>query len=190
MRDDLLVEIQTQSFSALKQKLITLTEYHPVRLVYPIASERWIIKMAEDGKRQISRRKSPKRGSIEQLFAELVSFPGLLASEHFSLDVLFIQEEEVSHHEAGRSWRRKGWIIDERRLLKVVDQRRFCEPADFRDTIPTSLADPFTTAALASAIPGGRRLARQMAYCLREMGLIDPIGKRGNAILYTRSAGF
>ena len=47
VRGDLLVEIQTQSFAAVKQKLTSLVAQHPVRLVYPIAHEKWILKLAE-----------------------------------------------------------------------------------------------------------------------------------------------
>ena len=38
VRDELLVEIQTRSFSALKRKLEKLVISHPVRLVFPIAA--------------------------------------------------------------------------------------------------------------------------------------------------------
>ena len=88
VRGDLLIEIQTRNFSAIKRKLNQLTANHPVRLVYPIACEKWIVKLPKDGKSPKSRRKSPKRGALVDLFAELVSFPDLLASPNFSLDVL------------------------------------------------------------------------------------------------------
>jgi hypothetical protein len=53
--------------------------------------------------------------------------------------------------------------------------------------IPATLAEPFTTADLAAAIDRPRRLAQKMAYCLREMGAITPLGRRGRAILYTQA---
>lgn len=190
VQGDLLVEIQTQGFAKIKRKLRTLVKSHPVRLIYPIAREKWIVKLDENKQHEISRRKSPKRGSIVQLFDELVSFPRLLAEHNFSLEVAFIHEEEVRYHDPSRRWRRHGWVTHARRLLKVVEQRRFEKPADFYDTVPASLQGSFTTADLAAAIPGGPRLARRMAYCLREMGVIDPVGKRGNANLYTRAAEF
>ena len=69
------MEIQTRNFSAMKRKLIKLTKTHAVRLVHPIAREKWIVKLDKDGQTQLSRRKSPKKESIERLFDELVSFP-------------------------------------------------------------------------------------------------------------------
>jgi hypothetical protein len=187
VRKDLLIEIQTASFSSIKRKLIALTAQHPVRLVYPVAREKWIVKLAGDGHSQQSRRKSPKRGTAEEVFRELVSFPSLLAHPNFSLQVLLIQEEEIRRYDGKRAWRRRGWVTHERRLLQVVDRRMFETPADMGKLLPDSLADPFTTSDLAAALGKPRRLAQRMAYCLREMGVISPVGKRRNAILYTRA---
>jgi hypothetical protein len=41
---DLLIEIQTQSFTAIRRKLKKLLAHHQVRLVYPIPCEKWIPK--------------------------------------------------------------------------------------------------------------------------------------------------
>ena len=189
VRGDLLVEIQTANFSSIKQKLTALTASHRVRLVYPVAREKWIVKLARDGRGQPKRRKSPKRGSVEEVFRELVRFPQLLTHANFSLDVLLIQEEEVRRYDGKRGWRRRGWVTQERRLLQVVESRTFETPADIAALIPTGLAQPFTTLELAAAVGRPRWLAQKMAYCLREMGTITPVGKRGNAILYVQGKG-
>jgi hypothetical protein len=183
----LLVEIQTRSFASIKRKLFSLTANHRVRLVHPIAQEKWIVKMSESGE-EIARRKSPKRGSMDHVFNELVSFPKLLAHPNFSLMVLLIREEEVRRYDASRAWRRHGWVTHERRLLEVVDQRLFESPQDMSALLPPELPTAFTTSDLANATGGNRRLAQKMAYCLREMGMIAQVGTRTRAILYERSA--
>jgi hypothetical protein len=187
VRSDLLIEIQTRSFSSMKRKLLALTADRCVRVVYPVARDKWLVKLAEDGTSRLSRRKSPKRGRIEHVFEELVSFPRLLANPSFSVEVLLIQEEESRRHDASRAWRRKGWVTHERRLLKVVGRRRFRSPEDMAGLLPKDLAEPFTTTDLAAAMRGPRRLAGKAAYCLREMGAIAPVGKRGHAFLYVRA---
>ena len=189
VRGDLLIEIQTGNFSSLRQKLATLTGRHRVRLVYPVAREKWIVRLAEDGRGRLSRRKSPKRGTVEDVFHELVSFPQLLAQPGFALDVLLIQEEETRRYDGKRRWRRGGWVTQERSLLAVVDRRLFESPADLAALLPPGLAEPFTTADLARALAKPRRLAQRMAYCLRGLGVLEAVGKRGNAILYTRAPG-
>jgi hypothetical protein len=187
VRDGLLIEIQTRGFAALKRKLEKLVAGHPVRLVYPIASEKWILRLADDGVTLLGRRKSPRRGSEYDLFRELVSFPHLVAHPNFSLEVLLIQEEEVRRRDPRLNWWRRGWGTAERRLLQVVDRRLFVSPADLAALIPESLDAPFTTAELAEAIGRSRRLAQQMAYCLRCMGVLSEVGRQVRAVRYTRA---
>jgi hypothetical protein len=186
VRQDTLIEIQTGNFTALKDKLYDLTERHPVRLVYPMAREKWILKLDPKGLEQASRRKSPRRGKLQDLFYELVRIPDLVSREHFSLEVLWIKEEEVRRYEAGRAWRRRGWVVQERRLLEVVGEQLFHTPADMGALLPTNLDEPFTTRELHHELGGSKRLAGKMAYCLREMGAIRQVGKRGRAYLYMR----
>lgn len=186
-RGDLLVEIQTRSFAALKRKLEKLVSGHLVRLVYPVAREKWILRLAEDGVTALGRRKSPVRGSEVDVFRELVSFPHLMAHPNFSLEVLVIQEEEVRRHAPGLNWRRRGWGTQERRLLQVVDRRLFASPADLAGLIPEHLDEPFSTSDLAAAIGRPRRLSQQMVYCLRRMGLVAEAGKQGRVIRYVRT---
>ena len=188
VRGGLLIEIQTRNLSAIKRKLTALVEHHPVRLVYPVAVERWIVRQSKNGRRVLGRRKSPKRGTVELVFVELVSIPQLLAHPNFSFEVALIQEEEVRRYDGSRNWRRKGWGTHERRLVQVVGQRLFETPQDMLTLIPATLADPFTTTDLAKATGQPVWLAQKMAYCLRAMGAITVVGKRGRGILYVRAA--
>jgi hypothetical protein len=109
VRDGVLIEIQTGNFSAIKRKLGQLTKSHPVRLVYPIAVEKWILKQPKPGQAEAVRRKSPKRGRPVDLFAELVSFPQLALAPNFTLELALIQEEEVRRYTGEKRWRRNGW---------------------------------------------------------------------------------
>jgi hypothetical protein len=174
VRGDLLMEIQTRNFAAIRRKLEKLIIGHPVRLVYPIPCEKWIMKQPHDEAGPVSHRKSPKRGGFESVFEELVSIPRLLMNPNFSIELLLIQEEEVRRYDGTHGWRRRGWVTHERRLLKVVEQRILEAPADMYALIPSTLADPFTASDLAISIAKPRRLAQKMVYCLRLMGLYYP----------------
>lgn len=186
VRDDLLIEIQTRNFSSLKRKLLALTHQHQVRLVFPIACEKWIIKQDADGQ-PISRRKSPKRATPLHLFTELVSFPDLMAHPNFSLEVLTVQEEEVRRHNPRLNWRRRGWTTHERRLLQVTARHCFRTPDDCAALLPDGLPDSFTTKDLAEALDQPRWLAQKMAYCLANMGALTHVGKQGNTRVYART---
>jgi hypothetical protein len=120
----LLIEIQVGNFSSIKRKVRQLTEHHALRLVYPIPREKWLLKMPKQEGGEVERRKSPKRGRVEEVFKELVSFPALLSRDTFSLEVVFTREEELRHYDPDE-WRNRGWVTDERRLLEVVGRHLF-----------------------------------------------------------------
>jgi len=187
VRGDLLLEIQTGSFSAIRFKLRKLLRNHSIRLFYPVPLEKWIIKLHEEEDREPTRRRSPKRGRVEDLFRELVSIPGLMCNPEFSLEVLLTREEEIRVYDGKRGWRRRGWVITERRLLEVVRSRVLETPADWLELLPKTLDDVFTTADLAKEMGTRRDLAQKMAYCYKKAGLLVQKGKRGRSNLYSIS---
>lgn len=185
-QDGELVEVQTAHFGHLRAKLDALLPEHRLRVVYPVAQEKWIVKVSPEGE-LLSRRKSPKPGRVEALFGQIVFIPLALAHPHFCLDVLLVQTEELwrSHDKGGkRGWRRGGWVVHGRRLLDVLACRTFTTSEQLASLLPQGLPRPFTTTELAAAARLSLRLAGQMAYCLREVGQIQVVGKRGNALLY------
>ncbi len=184
VRGDLLIEIQTGAFSSLRHKLVALATRHRVRLVVPIALERWIVRLDPAGER-IARRRSPSRGSLAHVGAALVSYPWLLAEERFSVHALLTEEEDIRTH-SGRGWRKRGWRTCARRLVRVVDDHLFETPADLAALLPAGLPEPFTTAELARALGAPRRTSGQLVYCLRALRVLAPAGKRGHAPLYAR----
>ncbi len=98
-----MLEIQTGSFASIKSKLAKLVRSHQIRLIYPIAQEKWIVRLAADERRAATRRKSPKRGRVEELFWDLVSIPQLISSGNLSLEVLMIREEEARRYAGTRT---------------------------------------------------------------------------------------
>ncbi len=185
VRGDQLIEIQTRNFAAIKRKLYQLVEKHEVRLVYPIAELKWVIKLPTEEDGEPSRRRSPKQGNLLELFNELVSFPELLNHKNFSLHVLLIAEEEVRRFTGKTNWRRKGWVTQERKMLYVVnDDHLFENGSDLRALIPHEFPGAFTVADLVETAGISKRLAGKMAYCLKKAKAITAHGKRGNAILY------
>jgi hypothetical protein len=182
VRGDLLVEFQTGGFAPLRTKLPALAADHRVRLVAPVALTRRIVRLSADGE-VLSARRSPRRGSLHDVFDRLVSIPALLAHENVELEVLLTHEEERRMLGIHRSFRRHGWTIVGRALLAVEESVRISSPSDAARLLP-ELAETFDTAELAEESCIDRRLAQRMAYCLRALGVIEPVGKRRGAVLY------
>ena len=182
---DELIEIQTQNFAALKRKLLHLLETRRVRLVYPIAQAKWITRVKADRQTVIGRRKSPRRGALDEVFLELVSLPELMSHPNFTLEVVLIHEDEIRCPRSGKKrYRAKEWRVCNRRLLDVIERITFNTPADFRRFIPAELSAPFTSHELAAALQRPDYVAHKITYCLRKMGVLTVVGKRQRAWLY------
>lgn len=188
VRGEQLVEIQTRHLYALKRKLRKLLDHYCVHLLHPIAQEKWIVRQTADGQR-ISRRKSPKRGRVLNIFDELIRIPHLLTHPNLTIGVLLTQQEEIWRDDGQGSWRRKRWSIYDCRLLDVVEYVTFASPADFYAMLPPDLPQPFTSRELSQALKCYRGLAQKMAYTLRKTGGLVVTGKQGNAFLYEVSSG-
>ena len=179
-----LIEIQTRGFSGVKPKIAALlANGHRVRIVHPLAVDRWIVTVDHDGT-VLTRRRSPRHATLADLAPELVSFPELLDHPGFEVEVLLTTEEEVRRRVAGRCWRRGGWTVVERRLVDVRDRVLLTCGRDLAVLIPAGLPERFTTSDLAARSGRPRRAAQQAAYCLRRVGLIEAIGKQGHALAY------
>jgi hypothetical protein len=167
----------------MKPKLLALLDHHPIRIVYPVAQERYVVRIDADGV-IASRRKSPKKGTVYDLFPELVSLPALVAHPNLLVEVVLIREEELWVDDGQGSWRRKRWSIHDRRLLDVLGTVTLRRREDYAALLPPELPALFDSGDLAKAIRRPRVVAQKMAYCLREMGILHIVGKRANALLY------
>lgn len=185
--DDRIVEIHTGIFWPLKRKLPRLLERNRVTLVHPIARDRYIVKPTADGKGIMSRRMSPKHGSVFAIFAALASIPTLLAHPNLTLEVVITVEEEVRVPDERRNRRRGGWTTVDRRLVEIVEIHRIEHMADLFSMLDTELPREFTTTDLAATMRSSRRLGQQAAFCFREAGLSEICRKDGNALVYRRS---
>lgn len=184
--DGVLYEIQTGGFAPLKAKLAQLLETHSVVLVHPIAAVRHIVKLPADGEGEASRRRSPKRGDASDVLRQLVSIPTLLSHPGFAVELLLTEEDEIRAYDPGRVRRRGGWRVVSRRLICVRERRRLSGTSDLLSLVGGPLPEVFSTQDLAAAMARPRRVAQQLAYCLRETGVTELAGKAGNALLYRR----
>jgi len=185
VREDSFIEIQTKNFSAIRSKLRDLIKYNKVMLVHPIATEKYII--TTEGENQvITRRKSPKKGKLVDLFDELIRIPDLMGSDNFILEILMTKEEEIRCKDGKGSWRRKGISIVDRKLIEVVEKITFKEEKDFLRFLPEELPENFTNKHLAKTLKITVFKARKITYCLRKMNMIKEVGKLKNELIFER----
>ena len=182
--EDKIFEIQTGSFSGLSRKLETLCLTNQVRLVHPIVEMKTIVKLGPDAKTVVSKRRSPKRGHVWDILSELVYIPTLLSDKNFSIDVLLIEENEFRIHDPKKVKRKGGWRVIERELVSINDSLTILSGKDLYEFFEEPLIEPFTTKEIKLAMGCQSKIARQMAYVLRQLDLIEVIGKAGRFLTY------
>lgn len=188
--DKELIEIQHGSLAAIRDKVADLTNKYRMLVVKPIVYRRRLVKFKSQGGRVVSRRLSPKRGSVLDLFDELVYFTRVFPHPNLTLEAPLVEIEEWRYPGHGRRrYRRKNdHVVDDQKLTKVHEIHRFQSRADLLRLIPADLPNPFHTGHLAEAMDIDRSKAQQIAYCLRKTDALEDCGKQVNARLYRRAA--
>jgi hypothetical protein len=183
-----LVEIQLASLTAIRDKIAALLKRHHVLVVKPLIATKYLVKRSRRGGRIASRRRSPKQRTLLDLFEELVHFTRVFPHRRLTLEVPLLAIEEWRYPGHGRRrWRRAGdHQVEDQHLLEVLSVHQFHTAADLCRLLPAHLPQPFHTGQLAEGLGVERWIAQRMAYCLRETGAIQSVGKLRGAWLYER----
>jgi hypothetical protein len=185
-----LIEIQHGSLAAIRTKIGRLVERHQVLVVKPIVAGKVLIKQTSAGGEIVSRRKSPKRGTLLDIFDELVYFTRVFPHPRLSLEVVLVEVEEHRYpgHGRRRRWRRGDHVVADQKLVAIHATHRLRRAGDLLRLLPASLPKQFHTGDLAEHLAVRRHVAQRVAYCLRETKAVESIGKQGNALLYRMPA--
>jgi hypothetical protein len=179
-----IIEVQTGTFGPLKQKVKFLTEYGKVRVIHPIVVQKYIELFDNEGK-FLHRRKSPRSGSVWDLFNALVYAPELPLLPRLTVELALVDIVEKRVDDGAGSWRRKGVSIAGRSLGAWRESLVLQKPGDYRVFIPFKGKEPFTVRSFALAAGISVSIARKTVYVLSKIGMIERAGKQGNAIVYT-----
>lgn len=186
VRGKRLIEVQCASLGALRDKMRTLLESHRAVVVKPLASRKLLINRVSRSGDVVSSRYSPIRQTLFHVFDELVHFCGVFPHRRLTLEVVLAEWEE--HRVPKRRFRRfrpQHTVVD-RVLQSVVKTVSLKTVQDLNALLPADLPEEFTTQELATLAGVPRWLAQKATYCLRKVGGIEAVGKRGKAVLYRR----
>jgi hypothetical protein len=185
-----LIEIQLASLAAIRDKVRALLEDHHVVVVKPIIVQKTLVKRAKQHGPEISRRQSPKRGTILDLFHEMVHFTSVFPHKRLSLEVPLIDIEEWRYpgHGRRRRWRREDYLVEDQKLIAVHETHCFQTAADLARLVAGPLPQQFHTGHLAESLRVPRWMSQRIAYCLRQTNALRDVGKQENPRLYQFAA--
>jgi hypothetical protein len=182
--DDHLIEIQTRNFSEIRNKIKNLLQNYKIKLVHPIVQDKWIVHFNSQLNKIIRRRLSPIHCSYIDIFKELVSIPKMISYPNFTIEIILVQIEEIRENNGKGSWKRKGWSVSDKKLVRLIERRKFNNPIDFLYFIPQNIKTPFTNLELAKHLNKSVSLARKVSYCLKKMEIFKIVGNKGNTLLF------
>ncbi|HUH04833.1 MAG TPA: hypothetical protein VML75_22705 [Kofleriaceae bacterium] len=162
-------------------KLDRLLGEHRLLLVHPVAVETLLQRPG------VKPRKSPKKGSIFDVFEELVSIPTLLDHPNLMLEVVLVTVTKVQVAAPRARRGRGGYRTTDRQLRQVLEVRRFRDTRDLAELLPASLPPEFTTADIASRANVPRSVAQRMAFCFRALEVITEVGRTKAGVHYRRT---
>lgn len=192
-----IIEIQTKNLATLLPKILkTIENGHNIKVIHPIPVITRIELKDEDGN-IISKRKSPKKGSIYSIFRELTGIYPLITNPHFSLEVVEIEmtEERVRTDQPvqsknGRRRFRRNWNKTGKRLDTIINTRRFSKSEDYLKLLP-ALPQTFCAKDLRNAISEQKALpactaneAHLILWVLSHAGLIEQTETKGKTKYY------
>ena len=180
-----IIEVQTGNFAPLVKKLGQFSKLAKVRIIHPIAVTKIIETYSNDGS-LISRRKSPKRGSVWSIFDVLIYTPELPLTKNVVIEVVLadITEKRVKIGKRGK--RRRETSVFDKELSVWHEKILFAKKADYLRFIPFGKGEKFTTSGFAKKAEINIDMARKAVYVLVKMNVVKRIGKDKQAWVYAR----
>ena len=177
-------EIQTGSFGALREKLKAFLPLYHVTVVYPIPASKWITWIDPETGELGKRSRSPKKGTCYTAFKELTRISGYLDHPNLTIKLVLLSVEEYRLQDGwGRDGKRGSHRYD-RVPTGIVSETILSQPADYLQFIPFELKEPFTARELAKSCGFVRDSFSAQAHVFKKVGILEQVGKRGNAYLY------
>ena len=182
--DGRITEIQTAHMDAMRARLRCLLPQYPVRIVYPVPAEKWIIWVDPDTGELLKRNRSPLRGSFYHAFRELYRIRPFLLDPNLSFELMLIDLDEYRLLDGWSRDRKRGSHRYDRIPVRLRDRMVLTCPQDYMQFVPADLQEPFTSAEFAKAAGFRKKGFSTVLLILTEAGVVERIGKRGNSWLY------
>ncbi|TWU44958.1 hypothetical protein Q31b_01290 [Novipirellula aureliae] len=187
VRGDELIEIQCAGLSAIRDKCRDLLKRHKLRVVKPVIERTRIAKAKKRGGKVQSSRMSPKRGSVVDVFEDLIYFTKVFPHRNLVIEVplMHVIETRIPRGKSRRRRWQKDYRVDDVELESMGESYHFSTAADLLAivNVPAGTTE-FNTSDLAKWIDRPRWVAQKIAYVLRHTGAITTNRRQRSGIVY------
>lgn len=186
-REGQITEIQTRSFSRLREKLrYYLDSGYVVNVVYPVPAVRWVCWLDPKDGSVSERRKSSRKGNLYSLIEELYTLRQIANHPNLDFTVLLLEVQDYRALAPKGKDRKRGSTRYERIPIALIDRITTGASDGFAALVPGDLPETFTAADFAKISGANPTQASMTLSFLTQMGVTERVGKSGRAYLYRR----
>jgi hypothetical protein len=181
-----IIEIQTRNFNTLRKKLALFLEENIVTIVFPVAFKKHLIWINNENGEITKRRKSPKIGSVYEIFFELYRIKQFLIHPNLRFKIVLIDIAEYRNLDGWSKDKKKGSSRHERipeNFIGIVDIKNV---GDYAKLMPEKLPENFTSKDFKRESGLSQHKSQTALNVLRFVGAVEQVGKQGNRIVYKR----
>lgn len=182
--DGEIYEIQSKAFHLLRGKLTEFLKEYDVTVIYPVAITKFLRYVDPDTGEITSPKKSSKKGSIYDVVPELYGIKGFLNNPRLHIVICFIEMEEYKLLDGYGKDRKHHATKTDRIPTKIIGEFRIEEVDDYLKLLPEGLPERFTNKDISLLSGYHVSYCQMLTNVLSSVGLIDKVGKVGNALLY------
>ena len=181
---DGIYEIQTHAAERLLPKLEKFLPENKVTVVIPVASERTVFWIDRESGEISPPRKSPRRESVYTACRELYKIRRYLNHKNIRVKLVLFTASVYKYLDGWDRTKKRGATKIESIPTSFVAECNFASPRDYAALIPDTLNDTFTAKEFAKAARFSPKISSFITGLLREVGVIETVGKDGRAYLY------
>jgi hypothetical protein len=180
------VEIQTQQFEKLLNKLDYYTQNsYNITVVYPLIHRKTINWIDPYSMEVVEQRKSSYIGVIQDVFPELYWIIDYIVREEIKFKIILLDVNEYKYLDGrGQNQKIKATKID-KVPTKIIEEIDFCSVSDLNKFIPETLENTWTLEQFRKETHSRSKYIGSGLKMLREVGVINVVGKKGRAYLYS-----
>jgi hypothetical protein len=179
-----IIEIQTAGMIQMRGKLSCFLPQYPVTIVHPLPHKKLLYWIDEKTGECVPPRKSPKTGSIYDIFRELYWIKDFLTHENLRFCFPFVNIEEYRLLNGWSRDRKRGSHRFDRVPSSLEHEIHIECREDYLQFIPYELPEPFTSVELGKMVKINKSDAARALNVLHAINIVERVGKKGNAYLY------
>lgn len=182
--DSTIYEVQTKSFNLMRDKLKLFLKNYEVTIVYPVASNKTIYLMDDNGE-LISKKKSPKHANELEIMKELYRIKNYLLSPNLHFKIILLDIDEYRKQVKKPYYRSKGYERTDQIPNHIINIYDIKETKDFKEILKNyNLPKVFSSKDFSKHTHLSYSKASTALNVLNYLNVVTRIGKEKNSYLY------